>query len=88
MFLIYVNNLPDNLQSTCKIFRDDKSLFFYVFDKDTSQDKLNGDFYKISNWAFQWKMQFNPDPKKQAQKVAFFKKAKNTSSLPLTSIIL
>ena len=27
MFLIYINDLPDNIQSTCKIFADDTSLF-------------------------------------------------------------
>ena len=25
-----------------------------VFDKDTSQDKLIEDLYKIGNWAIQW----------------------------------
>ena len=29
---------------------------------------------KISNWAFQWKMRFNPDPNKQAQEVIFSRK--------------
>ena len=36
-----------------------------------STDQLNSDLQKISNWAHQWKMTFNPDPKKQAQKVIF-----------------
>ena len=64
MFLIYINDLPDNIQSTCKIFEDDTSLFSHVFNKDTSQDELNNDLQKVSDWAFQWKMQFNPDPNK------------------------
>ena len=38
----------------------------------------------ISNWAFQWEMQFNPDTNKQAQEVYFSKKSKNESSLPVT----
>ena len=29
---------------------------------------------KISDLAFQWKMRFNPDPKKQAQEVIFSRK--------------
>ena len=62
MFLIYINDLPDNIRSTCKIFADDTSLFSHVLDKDTSQDELNYDLQKVSDWAFQWKMQFNPDP--------------------------
>ena len=30
----------------------------------------------MSNWAFQWKMSFNPDLSKQAQKVIFSHKIK------------
>ena len=29
---------------------------------------------KISNWIFQWKLRFNPDPNKQAQEVMFSRK--------------
>ena len=44
---------------------------------------MNNDLQVISNWTFRWKMQFNPDPNKQAQEVYFSKKNKN-NSLPLT----
>ena len=54
MFLIYINDLPDNIQSTCRIFAGRTSLF--------SQDELNHDLQKVSDWVFQWKMQFNRDP--------------------------
>ena len=30
-FLIYINGLPDNLESNCKIFADDTSLFLQGF---------------------------------------------------------
>ena len=36
-FLIYTNDLPDNLESNCKIFADDTSLFYKVFDKHVSR---------------------------------------------------
>ena len=29
----------------------------------------------IKNWTYQWKMQFNPDPKKQANEVIFSRKS-------------
>ena len=74
MFLIWINDLPDNIQSTCKIFADNTSLFSHFSDKSTSQSELNKDLQAISNWAFQWKMQFNPNPNKQAQEVYFSKK--------------
>ena len=38
---------------------------------------------KISNWAFQWKMRFNPDSNKQAQEVIFSRKINKTDHPPL-----
>ena len=84
LFLIYINDLPDNLKSNCKIFADDTSLFYKVFDKHVSRATLNKDLELINNWAFQWKMQFNPDRNKQAQELYFSKKAGNQKSLDLT----
>ena len=36
---------------------------------NVSTDQLNSDLEKKSNWAYQWKMSFNPDPKKQVQEI-------------------
>ena len=83
LFLIYINDLPDNIQSTCKSFADDASLFSHVFDKYNSQSVLNNDLQVVSNCSFQWKMQFNPDPNKQAQEAYFSKKLNNENSLPV-----
>ena len=78
-FLIYINDLPDNLESNHKIFTGDTSFFYRVFDKHVSRSTL------ITNkWAFQWKMQFNPDPNKQAQELYFSKKAGKHKPLDLT----
>ena len=40
-------------------------------DKHVSHDELNTDLNKISYWVLQWRMKFNPDQNKQAQKVHF-----------------
>ena len=53
----------------CKIIADDTSLFPKVNDKSNSNTELNSDLAKISNWAFQWKMSFNPDPNKLSWKI-------------------
>ena len=79
--LIYINNLPDNLESNCKIFADD---IYKVFDKHVSRATLNKDLELINNWAFQWKMQFNPDRNKQTQELYFSKKPINQKSLDFT----
>ena len=41
-------------------------LFSIVKDPTTSADELNHDLQTISEWAHQWKLEFNPDPSKQA----------------------
>ena len=64
LFLIFINDLPDGIASLCKIFADDTSLFSKVYDIDISAKELNSDLEKIGKWAFQWKMQFNPDSNK------------------------
>ena len=81
MFLIYINDSRDNIQSTCKIFADDTFLFLHVSDKSTSRSEMNEDLQAINNWVLQWKIQFNPDSNKQAQEVYFSKKNNNVSPL-------
>ena len=81
LFLIYINDLPDGINSLCKIFADDTSLFSKVYDIHNSASKLNDDLEKISYWAYQWKMQFNPDPNKQANEVIFSRKT-SSNNLP------
>ena len=39
---------------------------------------MNRDLIKISKWANQWKMYFNPDITKQEQEVIFSRKSKKT----------
>ena len=78
-FLIYINDLSDDLSSNPKLFANDTSLFSVVHDKNTSANELNNDLRKISNWAYQWKMSFNPDPLKQAQEVIFSRKMTKTN---------
>ena len=73
-FLIFINDASDNLVSNPKLFADDTSLFWVVQNITLSANNLNDDLKKINKWTFQWKMSFNLDPKKQAQKVIFSRK--------------
>ena len=63
-FLIYINDLSKNLSSITKLFADDTFIFSVVHDVDLSAKQLN-DLNKISEWAFQWEIDFNPDLSKQ-----------------------
>ena len=69
LFLIYIN---------------DTSLFSVTHDSQISANVLSKDLKMIRNWAFQWKINFNPDPTKQAQKVIFSCK---TKKLPHPSLV-
>ena len=73
-FLIYINGLSDGLTSNPKLFADDASHFSVVQNINSTANDLNSDLIKISDWAFEWKMRFKPDPKKQAQEVIFSRK--------------
>ena len=44
---------------------------------------MNKDLKKISMWAYQWKMSFNPDISKRAQQITFLKKNIDVSHPPL-----
>ena len=74
LFLVYINDLPEGLTTNAKLFADDTSLFSVVHDSTLSSVSLNNDLIKISQWAYQWKMMFNPDVSKQAQEVVFSRK--------------
>ena len=76
LFLIYINDLSDNLTNNAKRFADD-TLFSVVHDVNTSAKKLNNDLKKVNDWAFQWKMS------KQAQEVIFSRKSKRSTHSPL-----
>ena len=73
-FLVYINDLVENVSSDAKLFADDTSLFTVVYDEGIAADQLNRDLKVISDWAYQWKMQFNPDKNKQAIQVIFSQK--------------
>ena len=60
-----------------KLFADDTSLFSIVHDPNATANDLNNDLAKINDWAYQWKMNFNPDPFKQAQEALSSRKIKS-----------
>ena len=84
LFLMYINDLPKDLRCDVKLFADDTCLFSVVNDKNNSATMLNSDLEKISNWAWQWKMSFNPDPLKQATQVLFSRRQKMENHPDLT----
>ena len=84
LFLIYKNDLPENLQSPVKLFTDDTSLLSTVYEPNISASQLESDLKKISHWAYRWKMNFNPDLSKEAQEVIFSRETLKVSHPSIT----
>ena len=78
-FLVYINDLVENVSSDAKLFADDTSLFTVVY----AADQSDRDLKVISDWAYQWKMQFNPDKNKQAIQVIFSQKRTKSVHRPV-----
>ena len=52
LFLIYINDLPENLKLSAKFFVDDTSLFSTVYNATEYANLLDEDIKKILEWAF------------------------------------
>ncbi len=60
LFLVYINDLPRNIDSQVRIFADDTTLFLETTDPFSCANTINRDLKKVSEWAKTWKMIFNP----------------------------
>ena len=79
LFLVCINDLLIGIESNARIFADDTSLFKIATNNHESTSVLNNDLVKITQWANQWKMIFNPDESKQAVEIVFSSKYNPTS---------
>ena len=86
LFLVYINDLTDNLKCNVKLFADDTSLFTIVHNPDQPASDLNHDLDIIKSWAHNWRMTFNPDPTEQAVEVTFSIEIENFSRSSTSSI--
>ena len=55
LFTIFINDLPDNIESTCKIFADDTK----IYNKPSESNKLQDDLKILQNWSEKWQLGFN-----------------------------
>ena len=86
VLFIYINDLPNDLSSNCKLFADDKPIFSVANNIHTSATTLSHDLNAITNWTFQWKMIFNPEITKKLAKLWDFY-AKFNQILPRLSFL-
>ena len=58
MFIIYINDLPDVVNSYVKIFADDTKLFRIIANNE-DQQLLQSDLKALYNWSIKWQLKFN-----------------------------
>ena len=79
-FLVYINDIVENLNCDVKIFADATSLFSVVKDEGKTADEMNSDLERVRLWAWQWKMKFNAD---KMEEVIFSSKRLKSAHPPL-----
>ena len=60
LFLVYINDLPENLHSSAKLFADDCLLYREV-NTTSDTNKLQEDLDMLQKWESKWQMAFNAD---------------------------
>ena len=60
LFLIYINDIVNVVESQIRLFADDTSLFIVVEDPAQAAELLNKDLDSISKWSKDWLVDFNP----------------------------
>ena len=60
LFLLYINDIVNDIQADIRLFADDTSLSVTVDDIPESAATLNSDLSKICKWAQTWLVSFNP----------------------------
>ena len=76
LFIIYMNDITNDLESDILIFADDTSLLASGNDPVETAAMLNRDLIKITDWATKWKVTFNAGKSKD---IIFSKKVLNNS---------
>ena len=60
LFLLYINDIVEDINSSIRLFADDTSLYIIVDDPIQAAEQLNLDLAKIHHWADKWLVTFNP----------------------------
>ena len=60
LFIVYINDLPDVIQSLCQLYADDTKVYNKV-DNETLRQQLQKDLDNLCIWAEKWQLRFNAD---------------------------
>ncbi len=59
LFLMYINDMPDQLLSTVRLFADDTTAYL-VIESDDDIQTLQHDLNILAAWEHKWQMEFHP----------------------------
>ena len=59
LFLIYINDIVRNINSSVRLFADDTSLYIIGENPNQSATKLNSDLSQKYTWTLSWLVTFN-----------------------------
>ena len=59
LFLVYINDIVQNIHSIIKLFADDTSMSLGMADRQRRAEILSADLQTITNWSIDWKVRFN-----------------------------
>ena len=60
LFLIFINDIVDEVNCPIKLFADDTSIYAIVDNPLITSLSLNSDLQKVQNWSNRWLVNFNP----------------------------
>ena len=64
LFLIYVNDVADNMLTFCRLFADDNSIHYSSEKIDVIERNINRDLAELDKWSKKWLLNFNPQKTK------------------------
>ena len=60
LFVIYINDMPEEIESSIYLFADDTK-FFRTLHTPDDHEVLQRDLDKLHNWSNDWRLRFHPD---------------------------
>ena len=58
LFVIFINDMPDMIDSMCQLFADDAKVYRAIAKQDDTES-LQSDLDKLSEWSIRWQLPFN-----------------------------
>ena len=59
LFLIYINDIVDDITCDIRLFADDPSILEIIYDREVSGTRINTDLGRLSRWGRTWRMTFS-----------------------------